>query len=60
MPSPKSVFAVVAPIRQILEALRTSAAVKFSPLFRTQERASMYSSETPDTCTKLFWLPAAT
>ena len=54
MPSPKSVFAVVAPIRQILEALRTSAAVKFSPLFRTQERASMYSSETPDTCTKLF------
>ena len=58
--SPKIVLAVVLPIRQTLLALRTSVSEKLSPLRRGQERAVKYSALTPDTCTKLFWLPAAT
>ena len=42
---------MVAPIRQTLLALRTSASVKLSPPRSGHERAARYCSLTPDTCT---------
>src|SRR5438105_13239980 len=57
--SPNNDLDVVAPTRQTLLALRTSVSEKLFPPRSGQERAFKYSALTPDTCTKLFWLPTA-